>query len=546
MQSNYTTFDCNGPSREEWEWAIQWLHAYGAHFVLAGMDKKPRWRRWNERRPTVRQILNHKGPVGVIPATVGATVLDADQIPGPTNLRELLNRLAHMAVLRSQRADRAHIFMRDDTSRTNGRFSAFGITGDIRSGSGYVILWRDAAPRLVGALIQDEGSPGSLLQIPQFEEWAISRGASARRRKGPRREKTRLNSKPNPHLMTAGSQPDRTKLKQVRKGNRNESLFLTLRLWAYGRQRGNCWTDWQGMVRQCARSLNAEFEEPLPATEVTRTADSVAEFCWDQLDEVVPREEGPGRENQARRGRISGYRRRQASGHLAKDAKPWLRLGLSRSRYYEIRKKFRDENGGREPTDREFARQTPEQAREQRRRAGKISADRRRKPRPPEEKPTRSRHEPLGMSKRDAGYLGGQASGYARRARRCDEHRTPWKRDGVGRTQWYEIRRRTEAERNGRVRAGRNLNHGGRGHGGAGGDAGARRRGTRKSEPSDTRARNQTETMISTMRCCPAGKGMSRSRRARPTPAEQRRQDVADLITELHERTGPQRPRERK
>ncbi len=520
MQDQYTAHDLHHTLLSDRESAFRWLFERGAHFVLARENKKPLWPRWNERRPTLQQVLKHNGPIGIIPASIGATVLDADNIPSARNLTELVGRIAHIAIVRSRRPDRAHIFIRDDTSRTNGRFSAFGVTGDIRSGSGYVILWGDAPQHLVRALVRDDDTPGSILNIPQFEHWIVTRGAGARRRRGPRRERTRLTNKPNPHLMNAGATPSADHLESVPVGRRNNALFYTLRHWAYARKRGECWTDWQSMIRQCARWLNTHFPTPLPKAEVDATADSVASFCWDQLQEVVPNPYSTTSDDQARRGRASGAVRRQNSGHLSEDPEPWIALGISRSRYYEIRKAYREEHDGREPSPEDFRRQTPEEAVNQRRQAARISADRRRKARPePHHKQPDQRRSPK-SSKAEAGRKGGLASGAARRRNRGEEHPTPWTLAGKCRSAWYQSKPRTEAPAKRRARAGRNRNQGGRGHGGDGG------RGAGPAGDRDKPAPAATASRLTRARSHTATKPA-------PTPAQRRRDAVSDLIASL-------------
>ena len=323
--------------------------------------------------------MDHWGPIGIVPASIHMTVLDADVIPSMASLKAMVDRLAYVEIVPSRKSDRAHVYVRDDIGRTNGRFECFGIRGDIRSASGYAILWGEAVTCLAEAVRIDLRGQGGKLGTGQMEQWVISKGGKLKVRANPVRKRGRgLKSAPK-HLLKAGGTPNVQTLRSARIGERNETVFDALRHWAYRRRRGNDYGAWRGLVRQCARGMNALLMDPLDNDEINRTADSVADFCWTQLEEIVPRVRCTKSEEQAARGRKSGRVRRWNSVHLRDDPKPWLKYGIARSTYYAKLQAFRDRNPGAtgRPPDRIFARQTAEEAQEQRCRAARISGRRR-------------------------------------------------------------------------------------------------------------------------------------------------------------------------
>ena len=207
MPIQYTPTDAD-VSREDWEAAVRYLLGRGARFVLCRDDKKPLWKKWQRRWPRLDEILDHWGPVGIVPASIGMSVLDADIIPNRACMSELLRRFAVVAVLRSKKAYRAHLWMRDTMPRTNGKFSCFGVRGDLRSGSGYAILWGEAAIQLAAAIEIDLKTPGGKLHMGQIEDWIFTQGGRLKTARNPiRRKRGRGLKRGNRNRLTAGGMP---------------------------------------------------------------------------------------------------------------------------------------------------------------------------------------------------------------------------------------------------------------------------------------------------------------------------------------------------
>ena len=110
-------------------------------------DKTPIWKRWQRYPMNLRVIEKHGGPVGLIPFSLGCTVLDVDV--GESNaLTDTHRPLCAVATPRG-----THAYYRDSIGRRNGKWTAYGCLGDIRGRSGYVVLYPTAPSRLLAALL---------------------------------------------------------------------------------------------------------------------------------------------------------------------------------------------------------------------------------------------------------------------------------------------------------------------------------------------------------------------------------------------------------
>ena len=127
------------------------LVSAGAHFVLCAPSKKPIWSGWNLRRPTAEVAALHRrehGLLGVIPWSLRSTGLDVDA----GDPRQLLLAFGPWALIPSKRRGGRHAYYDDTESRANSKWAAFGCSGEVRGGRGYLILHNDGPELLAAAL----------------------------------------------------------------------------------------------------------------------------------------------------------------------------------------------------------------------------------------------------------------------------------------------------------------------------------------------------------------------------------------------------------
>lgn len=136
---------------------IDKLATAGAHFILCAPDKRPQGAGWqkNGAKPgRVREWLaSHSGHLyGVIPASLGCTVVDVDEgdpEPVASAARELQ---VPALVVPTRRPGGAHVWLRATGSLGNRKFAGHGASGDIRAARGFVVLWH---PNRVAAWLSE-------------------------------------------------------------------------------------------------------------------------------------------------------------------------------------------------------------------------------------------------------------------------------------------------------------------------------------------------------------------------------------------------------
>ena len=123
-----------------------------AHAVLC-RGKVALQKGWQNLRPTPGDAWNHlnanpRNTVGVVPHSLGLTVMDVDA--GPALL--LANLAPPALVIPSRTAGHGHLWFPDAYPRANSRWDyrgAFVATGEIRSAAGFVVLWPGAAEAIL-------------------------------------------------------------------------------------------------------------------------------------------------------------------------------------------------------------------------------------------------------------------------------------------------------------------------------------------------------------------------------------------------------------
>ena len=138
--------------------ALTALAEEGAHFVLCGTKGGPKAARvkgWPNKPASLQEVLQHRGLVGVVPASLGCVVVDVDQREGgrvDDMAAEVIERLGTpLAEVATKGKGGWHIWYksRDAAKIANGPGWR---NGDIRGCNGYAILWH---PELVAEGLAD-------------------------------------------------------------------------------------------------------------------------------------------------------------------------------------------------------------------------------------------------------------------------------------------------------------------------------------------------------------------------------------------------------
>ena len=311
------------------------LNAAGAHLVLCNDDKSPCWQRWQLRRPSVAAVLAHKGPVGIIPASVSALVLDVDCVADVDDLVQLFIVCSARFMVPSRRRRGCHIYIADDQPRPNGTFKYLGCSGDIRSATGYVILWNSAAWRALDKHIRTLPT-GPLPGIPD----AVV----------PKCSTTRVPY--NADLALHDGDLD-IPLEHARHSQRNPALFDAVRSWAFQQYRDDDPDLWDARVLAYTQQQNLRLQPPLYDRVLVGMARWVARHYGRRLSSekshIQVSSDRDERVATARQNGIkSGTARRQGTP-LEFDPQPWIAAGVSRATWYRHRRRQREMHAGEGP-----------------------------------------------------------------------------------------------------------------------------------------------------------------------------------------------------
>ena len=135
------------------------LYQRGAHFVLTDETKVPLGGvGWLKARPSLREVIRHveeSGLLGVVPWSLRLSVLDVDM----GGWGELACQFRPLLIVKSRKPGRAHLYFRDVAPRGSGNWVYGESAGQIRSASGYVVLWHSLGP-LAGVVWRGPGRSG--------------------------------------------------------------------------------------------------------------------------------------------------------------------------------------------------------------------------------------------------------------------------------------------------------------------------------------------------------------------------------------------------
>ena len=273
---------------------------------------------WATYRPTLDEVMENPGLLGVIPASLHSTAIDIDR--GDPHRFPM-----GYCDYPSRRAGGFHKWFHETQQFRDCHWEGKGFEGDIRS-KGYLIPWGVGLHRLARALLA--GRQLSLFPFPEefFRELVQGREVEVHR-------PARGNGLPTvPRSLWTQGMP----LEAVQVGARYVALFWHMRKWAYPQTRGLYLGDWKARVLDECYSMNERFPVPFRGNEVRKVKDtalSVACWTWNTLLDYG-RYRTPAL--QAGRGRASGASRREGS---IEQLRPWEAEGICRATWYNRKRR---------------------------------------------------------------------------------------------------------------------------------------------------------------------------------------------------------------
>ena len=154
---------------------MTYLYEQGAHLLLVhnspdpDRHKRPLWRAWQlpQNRPTRQQTLEHLasgGLLGLLPASIGLVVVDIDEAV-KDGLANWIDRYPPLGDIPSQKPGRTHLYYSSGIpyhNRQQFQLRHYGISLEIRSRHGFVILWDPEAVAEIVAERSMSAPPGVL------------------------------------------------------------------------------------------------------------------------------------------------------------------------------------------------------------------------------------------------------------------------------------------------------------------------------------------------------------------------------------------------
>ena len=209
---------------------------------------------------TIRAHLDSDRPIGLNPSSLRCSVLDLDE----GDPEALWDAARPFASYTSWSGRGEHGWYGDHVPRINGKWSACGASGDVRSrGGGFVALPHGAEITIADNLHDSAAHPfpEQLVLTPCPQPASKARTG---RVKG--------------DASLAGHSWN---LATVAPGQRNVALFHNLNRWAYRQGRGGDFAAWASRIQGDALRMNGLFPDPLHHAEVAKISGSVSRRVWE-------------------------------------------------------------------------------------------------------------------------------------------------------------------------------------------------------------------------------------------------------------------------
>ena len=220
---------------------IEQLCAHGAHFVPVREKRAlSQWKKPLSFETFRRFVEAHDCGIAFVPGSLGLAIVDIDKGTPESITRE------HRPICTAKTTRGWHLYYELNNETTGYQFN----TGEAQ---GEVLINHYAVLR----------SPTTLSSLKQYVNGSVQ---DAKMPALPRHKQKVVKSGDN--------------LQETQIGERNTTLFDSLRIWAYRNiPKGSDFDDVKGATRKQGRWINRHFPEPLPQKEVNQTADSITRFC---------------------------------------------------------------------------------------------------------------------------------------------------------------------------------------------------------------------------------------------------------------------------
>ena len=123
---------------------IDALFAAGARIFPVRKDKTPavpKGRSWKNYSFSRENLIKHRGPLGLLPGSLGLSVIDIDSPEYDDSLKERIEGIGEKFCEQKTLKGGTHVAFKTSQPVRNAKWQREGVRGDFRGREGYVVMW---------------------------------------------------------------------------------------------------------------------------------------------------------------------------------------------------------------------------------------------------------------------------------------------------------------------------------------------------------------------------------------------------------------------
>ena len=104
----------------------------------------PRGSNWKTHQFSQEDLVRHRGPLGIVPGSIGLSVIDIDATDYSDALVERIEQIGEKFCVQKTLSGGTHVAFKTAKPVRNAKWEREGVKGDFRGKDGYVVMWEPA------------------------------------------------------------------------------------------------------------------------------------------------------------------------------------------------------------------------------------------------------------------------------------------------------------------------------------------------------------------------------------------------------------------
>ena len=104
----------------------------------------PRGSNWKTHQFSQEDLVRHRGPLGIVPGSIGLSVIDIDATDYSDALVERIEQIGEKFCVQKTLSGGTHVAFKTAKPVCNAKWEREGVKGDFRGKDGYVVMWEPA------------------------------------------------------------------------------------------------------------------------------------------------------------------------------------------------------------------------------------------------------------------------------------------------------------------------------------------------------------------------------------------------------------------